>query len=78
MVSTDAMILSATINSVGVSDISILDITGAYMIADMYEGILIKSRGNMEEFITKTYLTLYTPYETMAPDRNMFVYKCTE
>ena len=69
-VSTEAVMLTATINELEGRDVAVIDITGAYLSADMDNEVHVVFRGTLAEIMVMSDPALYWPfvsYETGNP-----------
>ena len=70
MVSTEAVMLTATIDALEGRDVTVVDIPGAYLSADMDDEVNVVFRGTLEDIMVMADPALYRPfvsYETGKP-----------
>ena len=61
-VSTEAVMLTVTIDKLEGRDVAVLDIPGAYLSADMDDEVHVVFRGTLAEMMVMAYPALYQPF----------------
>ena len=61
-VSTEAVMLTATIDTLEGRDVAVVDIPGAYLSADMDDEEHVVFRGTLVEMMLMAYPALYRPF----------------
>jgi hypothetical protein len=67
-VSLEAVLITSTIDAFEGRDVAIVDVSGAFLTADMDEEVLMCLRGKIAELMVKTAPNIYPKYVYIGPD----------